>query len=118
MLYVYLCFPLTNFRTPEQIFMKLVMYIMAPEPISTVYFKNPSHKPVSLCILPAVARQRLGKHVPTATKNFEGVIFYEVRVVSKEYRRIILPGTSYFKRHFNTELSSHLCLVLRNSLFH
>jgi hypothetical protein len=39
------------------------MHIMAPEPISTAYFKIP---PISLCvcicILPIVARQRLGKH--------------------------------------------------------
>jgi hypothetical protein len=27
---------------PEPIFMKLGMYIMAPEPISTAYFRNPS----------------------------------------------------------------------------
>jgi hypothetical protein len=35
---------------PEPIFMKLGMYIMAPEPISTVYFINPSHQSVCTCI--------------------------------------------------------------------
>jgi hypothetical protein len=49
--------------------MKLGMYayIKASEPISTVYFINPSHQ--SVCLLPIVARQRLGKHVPGATKT-------------------------------------------------
>jgi hypothetical protein len=42
---------------------------MAPEPISTAYFINPSHQSVSLCILDFVARQPLGKHDPTATNT-------------------------------------------------
>jgi hypothetical protein len=50
---------------PEPIFMKLGMYIMAPEPISKAPFMNPSHQPVSICASPPiVARQRIGKHVP------------------------------------------------------
>jgi hypothetical protein len=64
--------------------MKLGMYIMAPEPISTAYFTNPSHQSVCLhmypyycwqsygsvkCILPFIARQRLGKHVPSSTNT-------------------------------------------------
>jgi hypothetical protein len=41
------------------------MYINAPEPISTVYFTNPSHQSVYLYVhLPIVARQRLGKCIP------------------------------------------------------
>jgi hypothetical protein len=61
--------------------MKLGMYIMAPEPISTVYFINPSHQSLSVCVSlllllgkgsvecipPFTARQQLGKHVTTAT---------------------------------------------------
>jgi hypothetical protein len=50
-------------------FMKRVMYIMAPEPISTAYFINPSHHQ-SICLYvysPIVARQRLGKRVSAAT---------------------------------------------------
>jgi hypothetical protein len=34
----------------EPIFMKLGTYIMAAEPISTVYFINPSHQSVSVCV--------------------------------------------------------------------
>jgi hypothetical protein len=49
--------------------MKLV-YIMAPEPISTEYFINPSHQSVCLYVyLPIVARQRLGRHVTAATNT-------------------------------------------------
>jgi hypothetical protein len=49
---------------------------------------------VCMCIPLIVARQRLGKHVPMATntrniRNVGGVIFYAVRVVSKESRRLI-----------------------------
>jgi hypothetical protein len=63
------------------------MYIMAPEPISTAYFINPSHQspclyvyPLSLlgnesvkCILPSVARQRLGKNLIAAMKTYEAI---------------------------------------------
>jgi hypothetical protein len=48
--------------------MKLVMYIMAPEPISTAYFVNPSHDSMCLYVYsPICGRQRLSKHVPMAT---------------------------------------------------
>jgi hypothetical protein len=51
----------------EQMFMKLGMYIMAAEPISTAYFINTSH----LYVYPrTVARQRLGKNVTAATKTY------------------------------------------------
>jgi hypothetical protein len=80
------------------------MYIMATEPISTAYFINlPSVYMcvcVSLlsllgngsikCIPPNVARQRLGNHVTAATNTCNNrqivgrIIFYAVRVISKE----------------------------------
>jgi hypothetical protein len=41
---------LNNFRMAEPIFMKLTMYIMALEPISTAYFINPSNRPVYLYV--------------------------------------------------------------------
>jgi hypothetical protein len=50
------------------IFMKLGMYIMAPEPMSMAYFLNPSHQSVCLYVYPPiVAKQRLGKNVTAAT---------------------------------------------------
>jgi hypothetical protein len=55
---------------PEPIFMKLCMYIMEPEPISTAYFINPSQKSVCLYVYPPfVARQRLGTNVTAATNT-------------------------------------------------
>jgi hypothetical protein len=44
MLSVCLCNPPIHFRMPEPIFMKLGMYVMAPEPISTAYFIDLSHR--------------------------------------------------------------------------
>jgi hypothetical protein len=46
----------------EPISMKLGMYVMAPEPILTTYFINPSHQSVRLYVhTPIFARQRLCK---------------------------------------------------------
>jgi hypothetical protein len=39
---------------------------MAPEPIKTAYFINPSQQSVRMSIPPVIARQILGKHVPLA----------------------------------------------------
>jgi hypothetical protein len=120
--------PPINFWTPEPIYIKLGMCIMAPEPISTACFINPSHQSVCLYVYPLIAAmQRLGKNVTAATNTHttiealkstssviqrryipEGrtlhnhrcenlksynrsivgrVVFYAVRVVSKESRR-------------------------------
>jgi hypothetical protein len=80
-----------NFWIREPIFMKMCIYIMAPEPISTACFINP---PISLCVCmwipPFIVRQRLGKHVLAATnicnnrKNVWCVTFYAVRILSNE----------------------------------
>jgi hypothetical protein len=62
--------------------MKLGKYIIAPEPISTLYLINPSLRSVFLYVyLPIVARQQFDKNV-TATTN---------RI--KESRRLVLPRT-------------------------
>jgi hypothetical protein len=55
--------------------------------------------PISMCIPPSVARQRLGKHVPAAKNTRKNkiivgrVIFYAVRVLSKEslWVRLCIP---------------------------
>jgi hypothetical protein len=81
--------------------MKLGMHIMAPEPASTAYFINPFLQYVCLYVYPLiVARQRLGKNVAAVTNTHthkrrivECVIFYAVRVVSRESRRSVLPRT-------------------------
>jgi hypothetical protein len=81
---------------PEQIFIKFGMYIMAPEPISTAYFVNPSHH--SICIYMYhifVPRQRLVKKV-TVAKNIHTSLSVAVRIVSKERRLLVLPRTYCF----------------------
>jgi hypothetical protein len=86
-----LCLP-HQLLMPEPIIMKPGTYITAPEPITTAYFTNPSHQSVCLYVYPSLifARQRLGKHVPTATNTHKNrrivrrVIFCTVFVLSKE----------------------------------
>jgi hypothetical protein len=72
------------------------MCIMAPEPILTVYFINPSHQSVCLCecIALTIARHLLGKLVSAATntrknRRIDGrVVFYPVSVIPKESLRV------------------------------
>jgi hypothetical protein len=72
----------------EPFFMKLGMYIMAPELISMTDLINPSHQDCD-GQSPIVARQRLSEHISAATntcnrKILGHVIFYAVRVVSQK----------------------------------
>jgi hypothetical protein len=54
----------------QPIFMKIGMYIMTPEPISTVCFINTFYQSVCLYVYSLfVARQRLGKNVAAATNT-------------------------------------------------
>jgi hypothetical protein len=58
--------PLIDFWMPVQMFVKLGMYIMTPELISTAYTINPSHQSVCLYVYPhIVTSQRLGKLYPS-----------------------------------------------------
>jgi hypothetical protein len=58
----------------KPIFIKLGMYIMAPETISTAYFLNPIHQSVCLQVyLCPLARQRLGENVTAATNTHETI---------------------------------------------
>jgi hypothetical protein len=79
------------------------MYIMAPKRISKVYFINPSR-----VYPPIVARQRLGKtrypgnEYTRSNRTIVGSVFYAVRVVSTESRRLVLPRTdcfSYYRQY-------------------
>jgi hypothetical protein len=57
----------------EPIFMKLGMYIMAPQPITMAYFINPSHQFVCLYMHPLIlARKRLGKNPPSVARQWLG----------------------------------------------
>jgi hypothetical protein len=75
----------------EVIFMKLGIYIRAPEPISMAYFMNP---PISLCVYmyihPIVARQQLSKCVTAATNTHttvEELLYASFSVLSVLYHR-------------------------------
>jgi hypothetical protein len=62
--------PPIHFWMPEPIVMKLGMYIIALEFISTADFINPTHQSVCLYVyLRITARQRLCKDIPATTKN-------------------------------------------------
>jgi hypothetical protein len=87
---------------PESIFIKLGMHIMAPEPITMAYFINLSDQFVGLYEYPStVARQRLGKNVSAAINTHEKIeelsetfVFYAVRVLTNESKRIVRPRTT------------------------
>jgi hypothetical protein len=66
-----LCILPINFWMAEPVFMKLGMYMMAPEVIWAAYFIIPSHQSVCLYVYPPhiVARQRLGKNVTAGTNT-------------------------------------------------
>jgi hypothetical protein len=55
----------------ETVFMKLGLYTMVPEPVSTAYVINASHQ--SVCLYLYVAWQWLGKNV-TAAMNTHATI--------------------------------------------
>jgi hypothetical protein len=69
--------------------MKLGMYIMAPEAISEAYFINPSHH----CVYPPYPCQATTRvnMFPRQQRTVGGVVFYAVRVVPKERRRLVFP---------------------------
>jgi hypothetical protein len=63
-----------NFLIPEPIFMKLGIYIMPPEIISSAYLINPSNQSACLYIyFFIVARQRLSENVTAATSTHASI---------------------------------------------
>jgi hypothetical protein len=77
---------------PKPKFIKLGMYVMAPEPISMTYFINSTCQSVCLYMYPLlVVRQMLGNLFSEPLSNSEynnrlivrRIIFYEVPVVSE-----------------------------------
>jgi hypothetical protein len=62
----------------EPIFMKLGMYIMAPEPISTEYFINPSHQFVCLYVLLGNGYVKIPLSLPGngSVKTLPGQLFH------------------------------------------
>jgi hypothetical protein len=101
-----LCIPLPHpiiFWMREPTFMKLGMYIMAPEPISVAYFINPISLCICTCIPPIVIPRSRGNDYKIQ-RNAWRVVFYAVRVVSKE--RMWLGLTKTF-----INLAPHACYI-------
>jgi hypothetical protein len=80
---------------------------MTPEPISTAYFINPSHQSVCLYVHPlSLLGNGSVKNVTAATNTYatieellDSIVFYAVRVISKESRRLVLPRTCFIIVH-------------------
>jgi hypothetical protein len=67
------------------------MYIMEHEPISAVYLINLVNLCVCMCILPIVARHRLGKNVPAAKDTYATIeelldVSFHMRSVLYEWK--------------------------------
>jgi hypothetical protein len=77
-----------NLWMPEPIFTKPRTYIMAPKPISTAYFMNPSHQ--SVCIPLSLLGKGSVKMFPRQRRIIRRVVSYAVRIVWKETRRLFL----------------------------
>jgi hypothetical protein len=83
-------YPPINFRMAEPIFMKLGIYMMAPEPITMAYFMKISHQSVCLYVyLPVVARQWLGKNHPVIVKQQLGKNVTTANEYAHNSRRIV-----------------------------
>jgi hypothetical protein len=81
--------------------MKLRMYFMAPEPISTSYFINPSRQSVSMCIPLSLLDDSVkcyccNEYTRNNRRIIGAVVFYAVRIVWKESRRLAVPTTACF----------------------
>jgi hypothetical protein len=74
--------PPINAWMPNQFLLNL-----APDPILTAYFINPSHHSVCLYVLPPfIARQRLGKHIHMATNTCNNT-----RIVGHVFAGLCVP---------------------------
>jgi hypothetical protein len=82
-----------NFWMPEPIFMKLGMYIIVLEPISTPYFINPSQQSMRLDVIPSIVpRQVSGKNVTMATNTH--ATKEELLAASFSVRSVSYEGTA------------------------
>jgi hypothetical protein len=67
------CMPPCHLSMSKPMSMKLGIYILVPEPVSTAYLINRSHQSVCLDMSPSFARQRLSKNV-TAVTNTQATV--------------------------------------------
>jgi hypothetical protein len=122
------CIPPINFRMPEPVFMKLGMYIMAPEHISMVYFINPSHQTVCLYVyITNVARQQLSRNITAATNTHATIaellgLFRTLSIVlyveDKKSHNVSEPGSVSVLRWMGQDKPTQLGPLERASLNH
>jgi hypothetical protein len=72
----------------------------------------------SVCVSTKVARQRFGKQVPAATKNYWKLRFYAVCVVPKESRRSVLTRTSCLYMYQIIKFPFNMVHPLKTTLCH
>jgi hypothetical protein len=83
-------YPLMISWMPKLTYMKLGMYIMAPESIATAYFINLSHQ---IMYPPVIARQRLGKNFTAAMNThteIEEFLDWSCYMSSVSYQRKVI----------------------------
>jgi hypothetical protein len=94
--------------------MKLGMYIMAPQPVSTAYFLNPSHQSVYLYVYPPIlVRQRFGKNV-TATTTTHATI-EELLYMSYQGKQAISSSQSFLFCYMTNNLLCVGCIQVTNA---
>jgi hypothetical protein len=117
-----LCIPPINFWIPEPIFMKLGMYIMAPEPISTAYYINPSHQSVCLYVYPSYhckATARLSVSLHSVLGNGSVTTFQQQRThatIDKFLNALFSIRSVSYQRRVCGSLWSPLSLLDNNSV--
>jgi hypothetical protein len=80
-----LCILLINFWMLESIFMKLrMLYVIASEPISTVYFINLSQQSEYICIRPGSVKIYRGNEYTCNNRTVGPVVSYAAHIVRKE----------------------------------
>jgi hypothetical protein len=106
--------PPINFWMLKPIFIKIGMYIMPPEPISTACSINPYHQSVCLCVYsPIVARQSISKKVTEATNTHPAIeelldASFSMRSVSYQGKQAI-RSQKLIVNHYS--LSQHIAKI-------
>jgi hypothetical protein len=84
---------------PEPIFMKLGMYVIAPNTISMACFINPFHQSVSVCVSllgKGSPKKLLRQRIYTQNKRTVRLVFYSAQVISKEKETINYSRNFFF----------------------
>jgi hypothetical protein len=121
-------FPVCVFCVPHHLLndwtsIKLGAFAMAPEPISTVYFINPSHQSVSCVCCRATAQKRRhhsNKYTRSNRRIVGRVVFCTIHVVSKVSRQLVIPKNFVFNIRFpltrSTPIATSAFSILHSTL--